>query len=198
MLDSMIDNPRPTRAEASDVANAVFDGTDAVMLSGETASGAYPVESVKMMDAIVREAEANISDWGHYYKSVISDSFDDALALSVAARELAHDREVTAVAVFTQSGRTALLQSKARPDVPILAFTPNENTYRQMGMYWGVSPHLVPISDTLKEMILHVESTLLENNELKLGQKVVLLSGFPIGEMRSTNLALLHTIGSIK
>lgn len=197
MLDSMIENPRPTRAEASDVANAIFDGTDAVMLSGETASGKYPVESVRMMDSIITEAENNIEEWGHYYKTAIGNNQDDAFAISIAARELAHDRQVTAVAVFTQSGRSAFLQSKARPEVPIMAFTPNEITYRRMGMYWGVTPHLVPLSDTLKDMIIHVEEALLTSGELKTGQKVVLILGFPIGEMRSTNLALLHTIGSI-
>lgn len=197
MLDSMVENPRPTRAEASDVANAIFDGTDAVMLSGETAIGKYPVESVRMMDSIITEAENNIDEWGHYYTAAIGNNQDDAFAISIAARELAHDRQVTAIAVFTQSGRSAFLQSKARPEVPILAFTPNEITYRRMGMYWGVTAHLVPLSDTLKEMIIHVEEALLTSGELKTGQKVVLISGFPIGEMRATNLALLHTIGSI-
>ena len=197
MLDSMVENPRPTRAEASDVANAIFDGTDAVMLSGETASGKYPVESVRMMDSIITEAENNIEEWGHYYKIAIGDNQDDAFAISIAARELAHNRQVTAVAVFTQSGRSAFLQSKARPEVPILAFTPNEITYKCMGMYWGVTPYLVPISNTLEEMIIHVEEALLTSGALKTGQKVVLISGFPIGEMRATNLALLHTIGSI-
>ena len=198
MLDSMIENPRPTRAEASDVANAIFDGSDAVMLSGETASGKYPLESVQMMDAIITEAENNIEEWGHYYKSTIGNNQDDAYAISIAARELAHDRQVKAVAVFTKSGRSAFLQSKARPGVPILAFTPNESAYRLMSMYWGVVPHLVPLSETLKEMIIHVEEALMISGELKAGQKVVLISGFPINEMRSTNLALLHTIGSIK
>ena len=197
MLDSMVENPRPTRAEASDVANAIFDGTDAVMLSGETASGKYPVESVRMMDSIITEAENNIEEWGHYYKTTIGNNQDDAFAISIAARELAHDRQVTAVAVFTQSGRSAFLQSKARPEVPIMALTPNEITYKRMGMYWGVTPHLVPLSDTLKDMIIHVEEALMTSDKLKKGQKVVLISGFPIGEMRSTNLALLHTIGSI-
>ena len=198
MLDSMIENPRPTRAEASDVANAIFDGTDAVMLSGETASGKYPLQSVQMMDAIITEAENNIEEWGHYYKSTIGNNQDDAYAISIAARELAHDRQVKAVAVFTKSGRSAFLQSKARPEVPILAFTPNETAYRLMSMYWGVVPHLVPLSETLKEMIIHVEEVLMASGELEQGQKVILISGFPINEMRSTNLALLHTIGSIK
>ena len=198
MLDSMIENPRPTRAEASDVANAIFDGTDAVMLSGETASGKYPLESVQMMDKIALEAEAHMSEWGHSYLPSVGKNQDDSFAIAIAARELAHDREVTCIAVFTQSGRSALLQSKARPQVPILAFTPSKDTYRRLGMNWGVIPNLVPFSNSLEEMIQHVEEALLSSTTLKNGQKVVFISGFPIGAMRSTNLALLHTIGSMK
>jgi pyruvate kinase len=198
MLDSMIENPRPTRAEASDVANAIFDGTDAVMLSGETASGKYPLESVQMMDKIALEAEAHMAEWGHSYLPSVGKNQDDSFAIAIAARELAHDREVTCIAVFTQSGRSALLQSKARPQVPILAFTPSKDTYRRLGMNWGVIPNLVPFSNSLEEMIQHVEEALLSSTTLKNGQKVVFISGFPIGAMRSTNLALLHTIGSMK
>ena len=197
MLDSMVSNPRPTRAEASDVANAILDGTDAVMLSGETANGAFPVKSVQMMDAIVRNAERSIDSWGHHFKSTIGQEPDGAFAISIAARELAHERQVCGVAVFTQSGRSALLQSKARPEVPIIAFTPNEGTYGILGLYWGVEPYLVPFSDTLEKMIKHVEKTLLSLPDVENGQKVVIISGFPIGAMRSTNLALLHTIGSL-
>jgi pyruvate kinase len=197
MLDSMISNPRPTRAEASDVANAIWDGTDAVMLSGETASGAFPIISVLMMDAIIKKAERTMGAWGHHFSSTIGEEPDDAFAISIAARELAHERQVCSVAVFTQSGRSALLQSKARPDVPIIAFTPKKDTYGILGMYWGVDPYLVPFSDTLEDMIQHVEKTLLSIPEMKRGQKVVMISGFPIGAMRPTNLALLHTIGSI-
>jgi pyruvate kinase len=124
MLESMMHNPLPTRAEASDVANAIFDGTDAVMLSGETAAGEYPVESVTMMDRIVRQAEADFGKWGHDQGIESSDEHDDAVALSQAARELAHDRDVAAIAVFTRTGRSAILMSKARPCVPVLAFTP--------------------------------------------------------------------------
>lgn len=198
MLDSMIINPRPTRAEASDVANAIFDGTDAVMLSGESANGNYPVESVLMMDAIVRKAENSMKKWGHQYLSSIGEQTDDASAISIAARELAHNRQVSSIAVFTQSGRSALLQSKARPEVPILAFTPNKHTFHTLGLYWGVTPHLVPFSNTLEDMIHHVEQALMKFADIQPGQKVIMISGFPIGAMRSTNLALLHTIGSLK
>lgn len=196
MLDSMIKNPRPTRAEASDVANAIFDGTDAVMLSGETANGKYPIESVKMMDAIILKAEESDQKWGHHFKSTIGHQSDDAFAISIAARELANNRQISSVAVFTQSGRSALLQSKARPNVPILAFTPNENTFHTLGLYWGVTPHLVPFSNSLEKMIHHVENALARFTEISPGQKVIMISGFPIGAMRPTNLALIHTVGS--
>ncbi len=198
MLDSMIHNPRPTRAEASDVANAILDGTDAVMLSGETASGEYPVESVKVMASIILEAEKNMHRWGKFSPFKQINNEDDAMALSLAARELANEQNVSAVAVFTQSGRSAVLQSKARPNIPILAFTPHKSTYQRLGLYWGVIPFLVPFSSTLKDMITHVEETMFKYTDIKEGQKVIIVSGFPIGAMRATNLALLHTIGSLQ
>jgi len=197
MLDSMISNPRPTRAEASDVANAILDGSDALMLSSETASGSFPLESVRMMSAIILNTERNMQDWGHFKKSLIGKDQDDAIAISIAGSELANNREVTGVAVFTQSGRSAILQSKARPEVPILAFTPNEATYRRMGLYWGVSPYLVPFSNTIEEMIRQVEKVLTSELSYSKGHKVVFISGFPIGAMRSTNLAIIHTIGAL-
>jgi pyruvate kinase len=196
MLDSMINNPRPTRAEASDVANAVFDGTDAVMLSGETASGKYPLESVQMMDLIVREAEMHFSEWGIMPRIPDEESEDDATAITRAARELAHDRSVTAIAVFTQTGRTSLLMAKARPRVPILAFTPDEKTYRRMGLYWGVTPFLVPFASTMEEMLAIVESAIISSTTLQPGQQIVLISGFPVGSFRAPNFAFLHTVGS--
>ncbi len=197
MLDSMISNPRPTRAEASDVANAILDGSDALMLSSETASGSYPVESVRMMSTIILDTERNMQDWGHYKKTLIGKDQDDAIAISIAGSELANDREVINVAVFTQSGRSAILQSKARPDVPILAFTPNELTYRRLGLYWGVNPYLVPFSNSIEDMIQHVENVLTRELSYSKGQKVIFISGFPIGAMRSTNLAIIHTIGAL-
>lgn len=197
MLDSMINNPRPTRAEASDVANAIFDGTDAVMLSGETAVGKYPVQAVQTMDAIIRQAEAHLGEWGRC-KSESAPPFteDDAYYVTLAARELAHDRNVAAIAAFTKSGRTALLMSKARPRVPILAFTPNPQTYRRMGLFWGVQPHLVEHSNTLEEMIHVVEASMVTSALIRPGQQIVVICGFPVSASRPTNLALLHTVGS--
>ncbi len=197
MLDSMINNPRPTRAEASDVANAIFDGSDAVMLSGETAAGKYPVESVKIMHAIIQEAEAHYDRWGIYRDfpdAVVMHT--DALSITRAARELAHDRDVAAIAVFTETGRTALFMSKARPRVPILAFTPEKSTYQRMGLLWGVTPFLVPYATTVETMLAHVETAMLASSNLTPGEQVVLISGFPVGEMREPNFALLYTIGS--
>lgn len=195
MLESMIENPRPTRAEASDVANAVFDGTDAVMLSAESASGRYPVESVLMMDAIICEAEKHKQEWGHAGDFPADALQDDALAISNAAKTLAHDRDVTNVAVFTQSGKTALLMSKTRPSVPIIAFTPEPATLTAMSLYWGVQPILVPFANSLEEMVRSMDNYLLEKQQLKFGEQVVLISGFPVGAMRLPNLALLHTVG---
>jgi pyruvate kinase len=196
MLDSMINNPRPTRAEASDVANAIFDGSDAVMLSGETASGKYPIQAVEMMSAIVLQAESHMAEWGRW-RGVIEagTSDDDTFYLTMAANELAHDRNVSALAAFTESGRTARVLSKTRPGVPILAFTPNEETQQRMNIYWGVTPYLVPRADSIEEMLQAVEKTMLECGLVEAGQQVVLICGYPIHQARPTNLALLHTVG---
>jgi pyruvate kinase len=195
MLDSMITNPRPTRAEASDVANAIFDGSDAVMLSGETAVGKYPVETVAMMDAIVREAENNVKRWGHWKGSTASPERTDAEALTQAARELAQDVDVAAITVFTQSGRTAQLMSKAFPRVPILGLTPEPRTFNRMSLYWGVQPILVELSNSVDEMLASIEATTLKQPWMKPGQQVVVISGYPIGAMRPPNLVMLYTIG---
>ncbi|HTX91147.1 MAG TPA: pyruvate kinase [Anaerolineales bacterium] len=194
MLESMIHNPLPTRAEASDVANAVFDGTDAVMLSAETAAGEYPVEAVIVMDRIVRQAEQDFSKWGHLQENE-QDDRNDAVALTHAARELAHDQDVSAIAVFTRMGRSALLMSKARPRVPILAFSPEERTYSRLAIAWGVQPHHIAFVNTVEEMYRCVEAALRESGMVQPGQQVVLVCGFPLGEMRTPNMALLHTIG---
>jgi pyruvate kinase len=199
MLESMIQNPRPTRAEASDVANAIFDGTDAVMLSGETASGAYPVESVKMMDAIIQEAEAHDQEWGHCHP--IPDPLslqDDSYSLARAAKELAQDTDVRCIAVFTRGGHTARVMSKVRPNVPVLAFTPDKRTYHRLGLYWGITPFLVPFASTVESMIKTVEDAIIDSSLMKAGQQVILISGFPVGEKRPPNFVLLHTLGEKK
>jgi pyruvate kinase len=196
MLESMIHNPRPTRAEASDVANAIFDGTDAVMLSAETAAGQYPVQAVTMMNSIVEQAEEHAVEWGRWSGlPEPSGCDDDTYYLTQAANQLAHDRNVTALAVFTESGRTACMLSKERPVVPVLACTPNLDTYQRMGLYWGVQPLLVPRAQNIEEMLQSVESALLATQVIKPGQQVVLTFGYPLNKARPSNMALLHTVG---
>lgn len=195
MLESMIDNPRPTRAEASDVANAVLDGSDAVMLSGETAIGKFPVKTVEMMASIITQSEDHSDIWGRTVREITDDaSHDDAVYITRAARNLAQDRAVAAIAVFTRSGRTARLMSKARPDVPILAFTPVPRTYQYLSMVWGTRPYLIPHAETIEEMISHVDNVVLKDTPVEIGQEIVLIAGFPIDKMMPPNLALLHTI----
>jgi pyruvate kinase len=194
MLESMITSPLPTRAEASDVANAIFDGTDAVMLSAETAAGKYPIESVQMMDRIVREAEIHFLEWGAE-QNVSGFEQSDAASMARAAQALASDKNVTAVACFTTQGQTAWLMAKIRPRVPIMAFTPNADTARRMTFLWGVRPQLVPFSNSLEEMINHVDTALMRSQVVQAGDQVVLVCGFPVGAMRPPNMALLHTMG---
>jgi len=194
MLESMITNPLPTRAEASDVANAIFDGTDAVMLSAETASGKYPVESVRMMDRIVREAETHFMEWG---AELTMQGFDqsDAASMARAAQALANDKNVTAVACFTTQGQTAWLMAKIRPRVPIMAFTPNQDTYQRLAFLWGVRPQLVEFANSLEEMLNLVDAALMRSEVVQIGDQVVLVCGFPVGAVRPPNMALLHTVG---
>ncbi len=195
MLESMIENPRPTRAEASDIANAVFDGTDAVMLSGETAVGAYPVESVRYMDEIVRNAEKHLDTWSICPALPEENDGDDAVSICRAAKELAHDRNVACIAVFSLTGRTALLMSKVRPRVSIHAFTPNQDTYTRLSLYWGVIPHHVPFASSVEQMISVVDISLQSATTYKPGQQVVIVSGLPVDAMKAPNMALLHNIG---
>jgi pyruvate kinase len=193
MLESMVENPLPTRAEASDVANAVFDGTDAVMLSAESASGKYPLESVQMMDRIVREAEAHFFEWGQAPGAVQGLESNDAASMARAAQALANDKNVTAVASFTMRGQSAWLISKIRPRVPILAFTPERETYSRLSFLWGVQPQLVPYLSTLEEMLHHVDAALVKT--VRAGDQVVLVFGYPVGASVAPNMALLHTVG---
>jgi pyruvate kinase len=194
MLESMIQNPLPTRAEASDVANAIFDGTDAVMLSAETASGQYALEVVQMMDRIVREAESHFLEWGNDQDRIPGLGESDAASMARAAHELALDRDVDAVTVFTRTGSTAWLMSKVKPAKRIMAFTPEISTYRKLAFLWGVYPQLVPFANTLEDMIQFVDAAMLKSG-FESGQQVVLVCGFPLGAMRPPNMALLHTVG---
>jgi pyruvate kinase len=198
MLESMIVNPQPTRAEASDVANAVFDGTDAVMLSGETAVGAHPVETIKMMATILLEAEDHLEEWGRWKGYHSGEPKDHPTALAHVAAELAMDRKVAAIAVFTQLGRSARLMSKARPRAPILAFTPNLATYRRLPLNWGVIPALVPEAESVEKMLAHVEAELLHSGPIHPGEQVILVASLPMALHGPPNFLLLHTVGETK
>jgi pyruvate kinase len=194
MLESMINNPLPTRAEASDVANAIFDGTDAVMLSAETAAGKYPVEAVLMMDRIVHEAEHHFLEWGE--EQVVSGlEQSDAASMARAAKALANDINVTAVACFTTQGESAWLMSKIRTRVPIMGFTPYIETARRLAFLWGLRPQLVPFANSLEEMLDYVDAALMRSDVVEVGDQVVMVCGFPVGAIRPPNMALLHTVG---
>jgi pyruvate kinase len=145
----------------------------------------------------VRKAEANSQRWGKPILESELEDDSDAVSITRAAKALAEDRNVVAIIVFTESGKTARLMSKARPGVPILAFTPELPTYHQMGMFWGVTPLLVPHADTLETMLKHVETAIAATTDLQAGQQVIVISGFPVGAMRQPNLALLHTLGEV-
>ncbi|MCX5724821.1 MAG: pyruvate kinase [Nitrospirae bacterium] len=194
MLESMTQHPSPTRAEASDVANAIFDGTDAVMLSAETARGQYPVESVQVMDRIVRVAEGETQ----FLTVGSADPESRAIpeAMCEAAASAADATAAAAIATFSESGATARLLSKQRPAAPIVAFTPHEAVCRRMALYWGVLPRLMARVQNPDERVRAVEQRLMEERVVQTGDCVVLLSGTVTGQLGGTNVMKLHRIAS--
>ncbi len=196
MLESMIGNPRPTRAEASDVANAVFDGTDAVMLSGETSIGAYPIETVQMMDRLVREAETHLV-FHPVRRRRMGDNpcpgFADVVA--EAATYAAGSLGAAAIVAFTQSGFTARLISKHRPTTPIIAFTPAPEVYRRLALLWGVTPRLAAPCRDADELVAAADAQLLAEGVAARGDALVFLSGRPTGVAGTTNQLRLHRAG---
>ena len=198
MLESMIDHPRPTRAEASDVANAILDGTDAVMLSGETAIGHNPAQVVHMMHRILLEAEAHAPYLLHLGRRRRAQdsaaSFDDAVA--EAACGAAADIKARAIVAFTQSGFTARVISKFRPQTPILAFTPHEQVLRQLALFWGVQPHLCEFVEDTHLMMAAADTRLREQNLVAAGDPLVFLAGAPAMARGTTNLMKLHVSGA--
>ena len=194
MLESMVTNPRPTRAEASDVANAMLDGTDAVMLSAETATGAYPIEAVQMMVRIALETEAG----NRTAQQPQCKRFSQAHAVSHAARALTEEASVQAIVVFTRSGASAHLISKDRPRTPIFAYTPSERVYHQLALWWGVWPQRSAFMGTTEDLIAAVEQRLQDDNLLQHGAYVVIMGGIPIASQARTNFVKLHRVGSSK
>ena len=191
MLESMITNPRPTRAEASDVANAIIDGTDAVMLSGETAAGAYPIEAVQMMARIALETEGG----GRTAQQPQCKNLTQAHAVSHAARALAEEVSVQAIVVFTRSGASAHLISKDRPRPPILAFTPSTHVYRQLTLWWGVWPYQIDLMGSTEELIATVDRRLQEDKLIAPGEHVVIMGGLPVASQARTNFVKLQRVG---
>lgn len=195
MLESMTHSPRPTRAEVTDVSTAVLDGTDAVMLSAETAVGQYPVRAVQMMDRICREAERS-PDYGRGPEiHFLEDRARFASATAQACVDAANNLGLEAIVAFTESGSTARLISKYRPKADIFAYTPHERTYRRMALYAGVTPLPFQPVDSTDLMINYAEQNLVASGILQPGDGAVMAAGIPPNQSASTNLMKLHTVG---
>ncbi len=198
MLESMTTNARPTRAEASDVANAIFDGSDAVMLSAETASGQYPVEAVQMMARIISSAEQNrnafsIAARAPFRKASETDQFTDALA--GAANYAAQQIDAKYIVVFTQTGSSARLMSKFRPGPPIIALTPSSWVARRMNILWGVQPYVLrEVGEFHEQIVDRVDEYLLQKDIVRSGDRLVILMGSPIYQRAKSNLLRVHRV----
>ncbi|MGO4418194.1 pyruvate kinase, partial [Streptomyces sp. MCAF7] len=195
MLDSMIENSRPTRAEASDVANAVIDGTDAVMLSGETSVGKYPIETVKTMGRIVAAAEEDILAKGLPPLTERNKPRTQGGAVARAAAEMGDFLGAKFLVAFTQSGDTVRRLSRYRSPIPLLAFTPEPATRSQLNLTWGVETFLGPMVDSTDEMVAQVDEELLRIGRCQKGDLVIITAGSPPGVSGSTNLVRVHHIG---
>ena len=194
MLESMIESPVPTRAEASDVANAIFDGTDALMLSGETAVGRYPVEAVRTMARIARNVDRPEDGQQHRFRSA-GTGLTLPGAVARAASRAAEDVQAKAIIVYTESGATARLLASQRPQVPILALSPREITARRLRLSWGVSSRLMPRVDRLADMLKIGEEVLVEADQVRTGDRVVVVSGSTAANRGGTNMMKIHTVG---
>ncbi|NJK78877.1 MAG: pyruvate kinase [Chloroflexaceae bacterium] len=189
MLESMIQNPRPTRAEATDVANAIIDGTDAVMLSGETAKGKYPIEAVQTMALIAETTEASgrvLSEDVTHGLAALRDP-TTPVAIAAAAAAIVKTMPIKAIVVFTTSGTTAKLVSQQRPGVPIFAFTETPAVYRQLALLWGIVPIHVKFADTVEQFEQDVQRILLERGFAQEGDLAVMTGGHPIAKRGPTN-----------
>ncbi|CEH31674.1 pyruvate kinase [Aneurinibacillus migulanus] len=197
MLDSMQRNPRPTRAEASDVANAIFDGTDAIMLSGETAAGKYPVEAVETMKRIAERTETALAYREILHTNSVAKQTVIPDALSQAVANVAFDLDAQAIITATESGHTARIVSKFRPKAPIIAVTPNLHVCRKLALVWGVIPlHSEPTEST-DEMLDSSVRTAVRSGIVKRGDLVVITAGVPVREPGTTNLLKVHIVGDV-
>src|SRR6266481_192200 len=192
MLESMTENPRPTRAEASDVANAIFDGSDAVMLSAETASGKYPVEAVGMMARIIEEAEASIRE---FPRPAPQEKLKVAETVAELVCHASRELHMRVIAVFTHSGFTARLVSRYRPLVPTVAFSPEAETRRRMALIWGVLPRKIQDVQKVDGLAKVAEKRLLEERLVCKGDVIGIVAGTPMGIRGTTNFMKFHIIG---
>jgi pyruvate kinase len=196
MLDSMMQYTRPTRAEANDVANAVYDGTSAIMLSGETASGNYPLECVRTMVRIASRTEQDID----YRKRFLQNKFEAegniTNAISKATVNAAMELNAKAIVTVTESGRTAYMISRYRPFCPIIACTSKEQTYRQLSLSWGIIPLLIDEKEDLNELFAEAIEAVEKSSHASVGDVIVLTAGVPIGTSGTTNLLKVHCIGA--
>jgi pyruvate kinase len=197
MLESMIENPRPTRAEASDIANAIIDGTDAIMLSAETTIGKYPIESVKMMVNIANTVEKN---WNEYMprnidnqllKDIYLDNPEEAIAN--ASCNISRQLGIEVIVTSTVTGRTAKMVSKYKPQAILLGVTPEVATYFMLSLVWGVIPMIIPASENTDDMVQKAESKAKEYGFVKKGDNLLLTSGMPWGKSGTTNMLKIHT-----
>ena len=195
MLESMTENPRPTRAEASDVANAIFDGSDAVMLSAETASGKYPVEAVSMMARIIEEAESSITE---FPRPAPQERLKVAETVAELVCHASRELHMKLIAVFTHSGFTARLISRYRPLVPIIAFSPEEETRRRMALIWGVLPQKISDVRKVDGLASVAEKRLLEERLVRTGDVIGIVAGTPMGIRGTTNFMKFHIIGGVE
>ena len=193
MLDSMIHNPRPTRAEASDVANAIIDGTDAVMLSGESAVGDYPVQAVRMLANIAIDIEPEIK-----FVNYTTPSQDKTHALAEALNRIDEILNLQCIVAFTETGYSAKVAAAERPRAPIVALTPNIDTYHHLNLVWGVRPVFFEYEQSsLEALIEKMEKRLLELNFVSIGDTILILGGVPLRKARTTSFLDIHTIGEL-
>ncbi|MFQ5800003.1 MAG: pyruvate kinase, partial [Bacteroidota bacterium] len=195
MLESMIENPRPTRAEASDVANAVLDGADAVMLSGETSVGKYPVDAVQIMDKIIRKAETQMQEGLQVELEMVSDADRDVFdAIGRAACVLAKQVDAAAIVPLTHSGRSAQLVAKYRPKARIVAVTGRDEIVRRLNLYWGVRSIIVEKMSDFDSSLKLVQEKLLEAGYVQKGDCIVVTAGIPLMEKGATNMVKVQKV----
>jgi pyruvate kinase len=197
MLESMIHNPRPTRAEVSDVANAIYDSTSSVMLSGETAVGKYPLETVNVMRSIIKETETDFDYHTFFHQHSTRVYHDVPSAVTLATVKTAYSSDAQAIFAFTSSGTTARLLSRLRPEMPIVAMTPNKKSYHQMALSWGVISVLANQSASIKEAFETLSGYAIEKNLVSYGDLVIVTAGSPFGVSGTTNMMLVESIGDV-